>query len=73
MMRESLDDFARKTQQALEDSARKQERFDQGTQLSLVRRTPLSVPWPQPNLPSKTKVFGAGSEPPAGANRRIIF
>jgi hypothetical protein len=71
MMRDGLDDFARKTHDALEESARKRERFDQGVQLSLVRRTPLSVPWPETGSPHAAALANAPA--PAGAgSRRII-
>ena len=73
MMRDSLDGFARKTHDALEESARKRERFDQGVQLSLVRKTPLAVPWPQPGSPPEHRTHGGVPPPPAGAARRIIF
>jgi len=69
MMRESLDDFARKTHDALLESARNRERFDQGVQLSLVRKTPLSVPWPvqAPLQPPPRQ-----APPPAGTRRIIL-
>ena len=79
MMRRSLDEFASKTHAALEESAQKRERFDQGVQLSLVRKTPLSVPWPQPEPPPKKKSFFGGVSPqqqnvppPSGARRIIL-
>jgi hypothetical protein len=74
MMRDSLDGFARKTHEALVESARNRERFDQGMQLSLVRKTPLSVPWPQPEQPPQKKSFfgGAPASPPPAGSRRII-
>jgi len=71
MMRSSLDEFARKTNDALEESARKRERFDQGLQLSLVRKTPLFVRWPATSTPS-----ARGREdttPPPAVSRQIIF
>ena len=79
MMRDSLDDFARKTHDALEESAQKRDRFDQGVQLSLVRKTPLYVPWPQPDTPQQKKNFFGGAPPPqqqapaAPGSRRIIL
>jgi hypothetical protein len=73
MMRDSLDEFTRKTYDALEESARKHEWFDQGVQLSLVRRTLLSVPWPQTSSPSTTRGLGSAAAPPVGVSRRIIF
>lgn len=76
MMRESLDDFARKTHEALEESARKRERLDQGVQLSLVRKTALSVPWPEPEPSPKKRFFGGAAPlptPPVGGSRRIIL
>jgi hypothetical protein len=69
MMRESLDDFARKTQDALVESARNRERFDQGVQLSLVRKTPLSVPWP---VPAQSQPQRQQAPPPAGTRRIIL-
>jgi hypothetical protein len=72
MMRESLDDFARRTHDALEESARKRERLDRGAQLSLVRRTPLSVPWPQTSSPPEAAAGPVTTAPPSGARRIII-
>jgi hypothetical protein len=72
-MRASLDEFARMAQEELEKTARRAERDDQGRMLSLVRRLPLQVPWPD----AATSTAPAGSKaqpaPDRPSGRRIIF
>lgn len=72
-MRSSLDEFARKAQEELEKTARRAERDDQGRMLSLVRKLPLLVPWPDAGASAAPPSSKASPAPDRPSGRRIIF